>query len=91
LPTPALIVDVDAMKRNLDRMAEHYRDKTTTLRPHTKTHRSPVIAKEQIARGCVGICVAKLREAEMMIGAGVTEVLLTTPVVDVSRIQRLVS
>jgi D-serine deaminase-like pyridoxal phosphate-dependent protein len=91
LPTPALILDLDAMTRNLDKMAAHFRGKPTKLRPHAKTHKSPGIAAAQLKRGAVGICVAKLSEAEMMIGAGITEILLTTGVVDPLRIRRLVA
>lgn len=91
LPTPALILDFDAMTRNLDRMAEHYRGKAVKLRPHTKTHKSPAIAAAQLKRGAAGICVAKLREAEMMLGAGITDILLTTGVVDPLRMRRLVA
>lgn len=91
LPTPALILDLDALERNLDRMAWFYRGKPAGLRPHCKTHKSPLIAKEQLARGAVGVCVAKLSEAEMMVNAGVGDVLVTTGVVDASRVRRLVS
>jgi D-serine deaminase-like pyridoxal phosphate-dependent protein len=91
LPTPALILDFDAMTRNLDRMARHFRGKPVSLRPHTKTHKSPAIAAAQIKRGATGICVAKLSEAEMMIGAGITDILVTTGIVDPLRIRRLVA
>jgi D-serine deaminase-like pyridoxal phosphate-dependent protein len=90
LPTPALVLDLDALERNLDHMAALYRGKLAALRPHCKTHKSPVIAKEQLARGAAGICVAKLSEAEVMVGAGIRDVLVTTGVVDAARIRRLV-
>ena len=91
LPTPALVLDFDAMTRNLDRLARHYRGKAVAVRPHTKTHKSPAIAAAQIKRGATGICVAKLSEAEMMIGAGITDILVTTGIVDPLRIRRLVA
>ena len=91
LPTPALILDLDAMTRNLDRLAAHYRDRRMLARPHAKTHKSPVIARAQLVRGATGICVAKLSEAEMMIGAGITDILVTTGIVDPLRIRRLVA
>jgi D-serine deaminase-like pyridoxal phosphate-dependent protein len=91
LPTPALILDLDAMTRNLDKMAGHCRAANVRLRPHAKTHKSPVIAKAQLVRGATGICVAKLSEAEMMIGAGITDILVTTGIVDPLRIRRLVA
>ncbi len=91
LPTPALILDLDAMTRNLDRLASHFRDRKMLVRPHAKTHKSPLIAKAQLVRGAAGICVAKLSEAEMMIGAGITDILVTTGIVDPLRIRRLVA
>jgi D-serine deaminase-like pyridoxal phosphate-dependent protein len=91
VPTPALILDFNAMTRNLDRMARHYRGKSVSIRPHTKTHKSPAIAAAQLKRGATGICVAKLSEAEMMIGAGITDILVTTGIVDPLRIRRLVA
>lgn len=90
LPTPSLILDLDALERNLDRMAGFYRGKPALLRPHCKTHKSPIIAQQQLARGATGICVAKLSEAEVMVAAGVRDVLVTTGVVDAARIRRLV-
>jgi D-serine deaminase-like pyridoxal phosphate-dependent protein len=91
LPTPALVLDLDALERNLDRMAAFYRGRPAALRPHSKTHKSPVIAKLQLARGAVGICAAKLSEAEVMLDAGIHDVLVTTGVVDPARIRRLVN
>lgn len=91
LPTPALLLDLDAMTRNLDRLAGHYRERGVRIRPHAKTHKSPVIARAQLVRGATGICVAKLSEAEMMIGAGITDILVTSGIVDPLRIRRLVA
>lgn len=91
LPTPALILDLDAMTRNLDRLAGYYRDRKVALRPHAKTHKSPVVARAQLVRGATGICAAKLSEAELMIGAGITDILITTGIVDPLRIRRLVA
>ena len=71
LDTPALVVDLDVMERNLSQMAEYCRRHNLRLRPHTKTHKIPELAKKQIAAGAVGITVAKLSEAEVMIDAGV--------------------
>lgn len=70
-------------------MEAFYRPKAAGLRPHCKTHKSPRIAREQLARGAVGVCVAKLSEAECMLTAGVEDVLITTGVVDAGRIRRL--
>ncbi|MDP7382293.1 MAG: DSD1 family PLP-dependent enzyme, partial [Alphaproteobacteria bacterium] len=54
--TPALIIDLDAFERNLDRMAAAARDLGVGLRAHAKTHKSPIIAAQQISRGAVGQC-----------------------------------
>ena len=60
LPTPALLIDEEAMESNLNKMASHYAGKTAKLRPHTKTHKCPILAKKQIAKGAVGVCCAKV-------------------------------
>ena len=91
IPTPALVVDFDAMTRNLDRAASHYRGRSAVLRPHAKTHKSPIVAREQLARGARGICVAKLAEAEVMVEAGIDDVLVTSGVVAPARIGRAVA
>ena len=56
IDTPALLVDLDALERNLARMADAVAKTKAKLRPHAKTHKSPEIAKMQIARGAVGVC-----------------------------------
>lgn len=80
--TPALIIDLDAMTANLDRLADHYRQRPVRVRPHAKMHKSPRVAREQLARGATGICVATLAEAEAMADAGIDDLLLTSAVVD---------
>ena len=67
LETPAVIVDLDIMERNLSRMAHYCREHQLLLRPHTKTHKIPELAKRQIASGATGITVAKIGEAEVML------------------------
>jgi D-serine deaminase-like pyridoxal phosphate-dependent protein len=91
LPTPALVVDVEAMESNLQKMASFYRDKKAKLRPHGKTHKCPILAKRQIELGAIGICVAKVSEAEVMVEAGVEKVLITSPVVTKEKIERVVA
>lgn len=66
LETPALLVDLDRMERNLDRAAAYARQHGLRLRPHTKTHKSPVLAREQLARGAAGLTCATVFEAEVM-------------------------
>ncbi len=91
LPTPALVVDLDALEGNLRKMADFFGDKKAGIRPHGKTHKSPIIAKKQLALGAVGICTAKLSEAEVMLDAGVENVLITSPVVSRDKIDRVIA
>jgi D-serine deaminase-like pyridoxal phosphate-dependent protein len=88
--TPALVIDLDAMEHNLSTMANFFADKPTKLRPHAKTHKSPIIAHKQIALGAVGITCAKLGEAEVMVEAGVRDVLVANQIVGPLKIARLI-
>jgi len=89
IPTPALLLDLDRFERNLARMAAHVRAAGKDLRPHAKTHRCPEMAKRQVAAGALGVACAKLGEAEVMAGAGVRGLLITTEVVAPRAIRRL--
>ena len=89
LQTPALVVDLDILERNIARMAEHARRNNIALRPHAKTHKSAEIAKRQIAAGALGVCCAKLGEAEALADGGIESVLITSPVVTEGGISRL--
>lgn len=91
LPTPALVVDEEALEHNLDKMADFYRDKSARLRPHAKTHKCPILAKKQLDRGARGICTAKVSEAEVMVEAGIDDVLITSPVVTPEKIERVIA
>ncbi|HEX8110881.1 MAG TPA: DSD1 family PLP-dependent enzyme [Kofleriaceae bacterium] len=90
LATPALVIDRDALDRNLARMAEFARGHGTALRPHAKTHKSVDIARRQIAAGAIGVCCAKLGEAEALADGGIPRLLITSPVVAEPAIRRLV-
>lgn len=90
LPTPALLVDLDAFEANLKRMAEHCKRSGVGLRPHAKTNKCPEIARRQIAAGALGVCVATVPEAEAMVAAGIPGVLLTSPIVDKAKVARMV-
>lgn len=90
LDTPSLVVDLDLMEANLQKMAQFFKDKSCTLRPHTKAHKIPEIAKMQVAHGATGICTAKLGEAVVMAGAGLNDILITTPIANPIKIQRLI-
>ena len=89
LPTPALLLDLDRFERNLQKMAAHVKAVGKKIRPHAKTHKCPEIARRQIAAGAVGVCVAKVGEAEVMATAGVRNLLITTEVVGEEKIGRL--
>jgi len=91
LDTPALVVDLDVMERNLSRMAEYCREHGLRLRPHTKTHKIPELARKQIESGAAGITVAKLDEAEVMIDAGLDDLLIAYPIVGPTKTRRLAS
>src|ERR1051325_11566286 len=89
LETPAVIVDLDVMDRNLSRMADYCRQHQLLLRPHTKTHKIPALAKRQLASGATGITVAKLGEAEVMLNAGITDMLIAYPIVGPKKTTRV--
>jgi D-serine deaminase-like pyridoxal phosphate-dependent protein len=89
LPTPALVLDLDAFENNLRKMADHCREANKSFRPHAKTHKCPAIARRQIAAGALGVCVATVAEAESMVAAGIGGVLLTSPIVDPAKIRRV--
>jgi D-serine deaminase-like pyridoxal phosphate-dependent protein len=91
LETPALLIDLDLMNANIERMSAYFGGKHSTLRAHSKTHKSPYIAHKQISSGSRGVCVQKLGEAEVMVGSGVKDVLITNEVVDPRKLERLVA
>jgi D-serine deaminase-like pyridoxal phosphate-dependent protein len=90
IPTPALLVDLDRLEGNIEKLAAHARQHGVGLRPHAKTHKCPAIARRQVAAGALGISVATVPEAEAMVKAGVHGVLLTSPIVDPLRVGRMV-
>jgi D-serine deaminase-like pyridoxal phosphate-dependent protein len=90
LNTPALVIDLEMLERNISEMAAFAKAHRVALRPHTKTHKSPEIARRQIAAGAIGICCAKLGEAEALSGSDISNVLVTSPVVTPQAIRRLV-
>jgi D-serine deaminase-like pyridoxal phosphate-dependent protein len=80
LPTPQVLIDRDRVERNLDRVQRLAADAGMRLRPHAKTHKSPIVARWQLDRGAVGVCCAKLGEAEVFVDAGITDIRLPYPV-----------
>jgi len=89
LDTPALIVDLDIMERNLRRVADYCASHGLRLRPHTKTHKSIFIARQQLALGAAGLTVAKPGEAEVMLGAEPRDLLVAFPVIGALKLRRL--
>ncbi len=89
VPTPALLVDRPAMERNLARMVEHLARTGTGLRPHAKMHKAPVVARRQLELGAIGICCAKVSEAEVMRAAGIERILITSPVASADKMARV--
>jgi D-serine deaminase-like pyridoxal phosphate-dependent protein len=91
LNTPALVVDRDALERNVQKMAGIAQRAGVALRPHAKSHKSLAIGRLQLDAGAVGLCCAKLGEAEVFAAGGVESLLITSPVVSAPAIARLVA
>ena len=89
LDTPALVIDKKKLLYNLQLMQQMMIDKNLQLRPHAKTHKCSKIAKLQLEYGSIGICVAKISEALIMIKANITGILVTSPVITNNKIQIL--
>jgi D-serine deaminase-like pyridoxal phosphate-dependent protein len=79
-PTPQVLIDRTRLLNNIERVQKLASDRGMRLRPHAKTHKSPAIARWQIDRGAVGICCAKLGEAEVMAAAGIPDIRLAYPI-----------
>jgi D-serine deaminase-like pyridoxal phosphate-dependent protein len=88
--TPALLVDLDVMEANIARIAATCRSHGVAWRPHSKAHKTPEIAKMQIAAGAIGVTCAKLGEAEVMAAAGIRDILIANQIVGPIKIGRLV-
>jgi D-serine deaminase-like pyridoxal phosphate-dependent protein len=89
LDTPALIVDLDRMERNMKRMAKFAKDYDVALRPHAKTHKAPEIAKLQIKEGSNGVALQKTGEVEVFVANGITDIFLTNEVVSEMKLEKL--
>ncbi len=88
LDTPALCVDLSTLEHNLKKIHTELRETNVGVRPHVKTHKSPAIAKLQIAAGAVGVCAGKLTESEVMLENGVNDVLMTGVNITATKIRR---
>jgi len=91
LDTPAVVVDLDVLDTNLREMAAYCAQHGLSLRPHTKTHKIPEIARMQIRAGARGITVAKLGEAEVMAREGLDDILVAYPIVGSGKLDRLIA
>ena len=89
IPTPALLVDLDAMEENIEQMARYFASRKAKLRPHAKTHKSPFLAWKQLEAGAIGITCAKLSEAEVFIQCGIKDILLANQVTHPKKIRHL--
>ncbi|MFZ5672225.1 MAG: DSD1 family PLP-dependent enzyme [Pseudomonadota bacterium] len=91
LSTPALLLDLDVLERNIATMAAHAKKAGINLRPHSKGAKSIEIARRQVAAGAIGICCATLGEAEVLAAGGIDNLLITSPVVTQTMIDRLMA
>lgn len=91
LSTPAPLIDLPILERNIATMAAFFNDRPATIRPHAKTHRTPVIARLQIAAGATGITTPKTSVAEAMVDGGIEDVFVANQVVAPAMIRRLVA
>lgn len=91
IATPALVIDLEALERNIARMAEHCRANGIALRAHAKTHKCAEVARRQIAAGAIGQCCAILDEAEYLATAGIENILITSPLVSEISVRRLLA
>ena len=88
--TPALIIELDVFERNVERMARFVKERGVRLRAHAKTHKSADIARYQMeAGGACGICCQKVSEAEALVDAGISDVLVSNQVTDPRKVDRL--
>ncbi len=89
IDTPALVIDLDAFERNLQRMADFARERGVRLRPHAKMHKCAAVALRQVALGAVGVCVQKTGEAEAMAAGGVRDIYVSNQIVAPHKLARL--
>lgn len=90
IDSPALLLYMDAVERNIAKMSRFFSDKECKLRPHIKTHKLPLIAHKQIEAGAIGITCAKLAEAKIFFESGIKDILIANEIVGDRKIQRLV-
>ncbi len=89
LPTPAVVIDLDIVEKNIDEMLKGAEKAHIRHRPHIKTHRSGYLAEMQVRAGCIGITAAKLGEAEAMAKAGIKDIFVAYPIIGEDKLERL--
>jgi len=89
IETPALLIDLDALEKNINTMADYYRSKNGALRPHQKGHRLPIIAKKQLDAGAVGVAMTSLGLAEFYANSGIDDILVTSEIYGACKIRKL--
>lgn len=87
--TPALILDLDAFERNIERMMQAVGTSGVRLRPHAKSHKCPEIARRQITAGAIGVCAQKVSEAQALVDGGVEDVFVSNEVIGAQKLERL--
>ena len=90
IDTPALLLDLDIMERNLSKMARFFSAGRTKLRPHYKNHKCPALAHRQIDAGAIGMTCATLAEAEALVSSGITNILISSELAGDRKIGRFV-
>ncbi|MDP6667299.1 MAG: DSD1 family PLP-dependent enzyme [Dehalococcoidia bacterium] len=91
LDTPCIVIDLDVAEANIAKLQAAANEMGVDVRPHSKTHKSPYWARKQIAAGAIGVCCAKVGEAEIMVEAGVPEVMIPNQVIGKRKIARVVA
>jgi D-serine deaminase-like pyridoxal phosphate-dependent protein len=91
LDTPCIVVDLDVAEANIAKLQNAAKDMGIDVRPHSKTSKSPYWVRKQLEAGAIGICCAKVGEAEVMVEAGITEVMITSQVIGKHKIARLLA
>jgi D-serine deaminase-like pyridoxal phosphate-dependent protein len=91
LPTPAVLIDLDVLERNIARMQQRAREAGVALRPHAKTHKSPEVARMQLSAGARGLTLAKTSEAEVFANLGFDDIFLGYPIFGADKARRLLA
>ena len=91
IPTPALVVDIATLESNIDKMMSYLAGTNVKIRPHAKSHKTPMIGHLQIKTGSIGLCCATVGEAEEMVYAGIDNILIANEVIGEDKIRRAIN